>query len=417
MERLLLVSLAVPTPDCPTLGPWTIWQAQALMRAGVDVLVVRPMLWCPRWIGRLSGRAARLSAKADLEEYEGVTITSPRTLFHLSPWVRYSLGNKAPELVSRWCRCACYRSVMAVASERSPNAVLIHGLYPWASLGETLSRRLQVPVSYIEHSGSDVAQLSHRPRMASYFRRHGPRARSVVVVGPQMQEVLEDVCGLPNACTVTNGVDNPPPRLLTTPRPNELRDRFVILHAANYYRRKGFEELVEAFERVADRHPNAVLCLITRPPDALRTRVMSSPVASRIRLIGPQPNELVRQWMAWADLFAMPSWGEGFALAASESMVGGTPIVVCEDGGHASMLRRFDPHHPEPTAHGWVIPPRDIDALAHALDEAMRYRHLLPAMGAACRQMASERLTWEASVRRLVRVIGQRPITASREEK
>ena len=55
----------------------------------------------------------------------------------------------------------------------------------------------------------------------------------------------------------------------------------------------------------------------------------------------------------------VPSWFETFGLSALEAMLHGTPVLASEVGALPDLVV------PEQT--GWLVPPRDVDALAEAV--------------------------------------------------
>src|SRR5690606_20056620 len=141
------------------------------------------------------------------------------------------------------------------------------------------------------------------------------RCRAVFVVGPQMREHAADVLGWPNVVLLPNGALRAP----AADAPTEARSR-IVLAAANYYRRKGFEELVEAFAAVAGRHAGVELQLVTDAAPSLRARIAASGAAARIVLHPPLEQRALLHAMAEAELLALPSWSEAFGLVYVEAL-------------------------------------------------------------------------------------------------
>jgi len=84
-----------------------------------------------------------------------------------------------------------------------------------------------------------------------------------------------------------------------------------------------------------------------------------------------------------AELFALPSLEDGSPFAVAEAMACGLPVVVARTSGAAEWVR--------PGASGWVVAERSGDAIAVALEEALRRRHELSAMGALARRDTEQR--------------------------
>jgi glycosyltransferase involved in cell wall biosynthesis len=85
-----------------------------------------------------------------------------------------------------------------------------------------------------------------------------------------------------------------------------------------------------------------------------------------------------------AELLAFPTLFDGFGLVVAEAMACGLPVIVTEACGAAEWVR--------PGETGWILPAGNIEALAKAMEEALRRRAKLPAMGSQARAEI-ERLT------------------------
>jgi alpha-maltose-1-phosphate synthase len=88
---------------------------------------------------------------------------------------------------------------------------------------------------------------------------------------------------------------------------------------------------------------------------------------------------------AEADLVLFPTLGDGFGLVIQESMSCGTPVLTTPCGGGPECITD--------DVDGWVVPPRDIDALVDRLRQAASDRDRLFGMGRAARARA-EKWTW-----------------------
>jgi glycosyltransferase involved in cell wall biosynthesis len=96
------------------------------------------------------------------------------------------------------------------------------------------------------------------------------------------------------------------------------------------------------------------------------------------------------------DIFAFPSFGEGFGLALLEAMAWGKPIVASRVMAIPEIVLDGET--------GFLTPPSDPAGLARALlrllgDEALRLR-----MGAAGRRRVEEAFTVERMARETARV-------------
>lgn len=172
-----------------------------------------------------------------------------------------------------------------------------------------------------------------RPGHAAVFRR----AALVVVNSHHTLERYRALHGdLPQAavCWLATEEDEAPP-----PRPPRLDAPVVLIlsrvDAGDAY--KGHRELIEAWPSVLAAVPGARL-LIAGGGSGLadiERLARSSGIAHSTELCGFVPEaELQTLWQR-ADVFAMPSRGEGFGLVYVEAMRQGIPIIASvHDAGH-----------------------------------------------------------------------------------
>jgi len=84
-----------------------------------------------------------------------------------------------------------------------------------------------------------------------------------------------------------------------------------------------------------------------------------------------------------AELFVFPTLEDGSPFAVAEAMASGLPCIVTDCCGAAEWVR--------PGESGWVVPGRDVEALAKALEDAMHRRKDLRSMGQSAREDTERR--------------------------
>jgi glycosyltransferase involved in cell wall biosynthesis len=123
-------------------------------------------------------------------------------------------------------------------------------------------------------------------------------------------------------------------------------ERPAIVTVAGMYRRKGIQDLIEAFGRVADDHPTAHLYLVGAGPDrpAFEAQAMALSASARVHFEGYVTNPY--RYLRSADLFVLASHREPISLVISEARAAGCPIIASDadgipealDGGKAGVL-------------------------------------------------------------------------------
>lgn len=166
---------------------------------------------------------------------------------------------------------------------------------------------------------------------------------------------------------------------------------FTVLAVGTQDLRKGIPYLLEAWRRAA--LPDARLRLVgamkLTGTFLARYQGLFEHVAHLARA------DLEQEYQA-ADLLAFPTLGDGFGLVMQEAMCCGTPVLTTPCGGGPECLTDG--------VDGWLVPPRDVDALVERLRQAASDRDRLFRMGLAARNRA-ERYAWPTAEERLARAI------------
>lgn len=128
---------------------------------------------------------------------------------------------------------------------------------------------------------------------------------------------------------------------------------------------KGHERIFEIMSRLLERHPHLVYVIAGegagRPQ--LEKKAREYGLDGRVRFIGEaKESELVDHYRM-ADVFVMPSTGEGFGIVFLEAMACGVPTVGGNQDGSADALV-------EGTL-GAAVNPHDPDEICHAILEAL----------------------------------------------
>ena len=203
----------------------------------------------------------------------------------------------------------------------------------------------------------------HVGRVWSFLRRRlYPSSGAIVVQTVGVREVVRKLAGRRPVYVIPNSVK--PPKRLDEARPQPAKSERRIVTAGRLAREKGFDLAIEAFARVAGRHPDWKLQILGEGPDRddLERLIQNHGLQDRIGLPGwiSDPSAM----MLTADLFVLPSRYEGFPNALLEAMACGLPTISfrCESGP-ADIVR--DGHD------GLLVPAEDVEALAAAMDRLM----------------------------------------------
>jgi len=125
---------------------------------------------------------------------------------------------------------------------------------------------------------------------------------------------------------------------------------------------KGVEYLLDAFRLVKKELAEAKLIFAGRGPllPKLKEKSREYEIQDSVEFLGFVEHDKIRQVYRRGHVFAMPSiWSEQFGLVGPEAIMCGLPCVGTDIGGIPEWLK--DEHC------GFLVPPRDVQALAEKL--------------------------------------------------
>jgi glycosyltransferase involved in cell wall biosynthesis len=180
--------------------------------------------------------------------------------------------------------------------------------------------------------------------------------------------------------------------------------------AARLLREKGIVEFAQAAQRLKQRYPNARFLLlggVDTNPGALREHeVRQWAEAGVLEWHGHVPD--VRPYFAQTSVYVLPSYREGVPRSTQEAMAMARPVITTDAPGCRETV--ID------GVNGFLVPPRDVDALVRAMERFILQPELIVGMGQASRRLAEERFDVHKINQRLLQVIGMTR-TASTESK
>jgi glycosyltransferase involved in cell wall biosynthesis len=167
---------------------------------------------------------------------------------------------------------------------------------------------------------------------------------------------------------------------------------FVVLAVSTHELRKGTPYLLEAWKKAAI--PNAELHLVGR---MRLTKSFLDGYAGTFRHWPHIPRIQLAERYAAADLFVFPTLGDGFGIVMQEAMCTGVPVLTTPCGGGPECVTDG--------VDGWIVPPRDVDALVQRMRACAADRDRTAAVGLAARARA-ERFTWHEAGDHLLGSLG-----------
>jgi GalNAc-alpha-(1->4)-GalNAc-alpha-(1->3)-diNAcBac-PP-undecaprenol alpha-1,4-N-acetyl-D-galactosaminyltransferase len=146
--------------------------------------------------------------------------------------------------------------------------------------------------------------------------------------------------------------------------PADVKPTKSVIAVGRLVRVKGYDLLIDAFARCADRRRDWDLVILGEGQDRQRLEALALRLGVSARVSLPGSVKDTASAFRSADIFALSSRMEGFPNALLEAMACGLPSVAfdCSSGPRDIIRHSVD---------GLLVPPESAGALAEALDRLM----------------------------------------------
>jgi glycosyltransferase involved in cell wall biosynthesis len=385
-----------PKPGNPLMGNWALAQAQALRRNGVDLRVVSFTSWVPRMLALTRGAKAYADCPP-ATSWDGLPVAYPRWLYYpVGPIRRFTERYPALPMLLAWLTAR--RALRKAVHTFRPQVIYAHHTGASGYLAAKLGRETGLPYVITDHDFDEVQSALIWPQRRRLFEFVAGNARMMIAVASRMEAEMKKVCLVAQTITIQNGTEPLAAEILNAPRPAELAGKTIIFSCSTFYRRKAVPALVEAFARIAQKYPEALLRIAgdgeERP--LVEEAILKYGLRDRVTLLGFLPHGEVMREMAWSDVFALIGWDEPFATVYVEATAAGKPVVCCSDGGINDVIKN--------EVHGLTIPPRDTGAAAEALERLCGDPELRKSMGGAAAELFRSSLRWDSHAARMIAI-------------
>lgn len=152
-----------------------------------------------------------------------------------------------------------------------------------------------------------------------------------------------------------------------------------ILFVGIDWERKGGPELIEAFNLVLRKHPNAILTIAGAKPNLQM---------KNCKILGKIPPAELNSYYEEATLFCMPTRVEPFGIAFLEAMQARLPIIGTSVGAIPDFLQN--------DFNGILIKPGDIQGIANGIIKLLDNPDLCRLYGERNFNLIKERYSWQA---------------------
>ena len=179
----------------------------------------------------------------------------------------------------------------------------------------------------------------------------------------------------------------------------ELAGRTLVVFLGRITPKKGFDLLIPAIARIATVVPDVHLVLAGPDEEGyaahVRELIQQHGIESRVTWTGMVTGAAKIALLRDADVWALPSYDENFAVAAVEAMAAEAPILISTGVGIHEIVRRANA--------GLVVEPT-VYAVRDGLKRLLLDPRLRRDMARRGRELALTELSWDPAARRLIDV-------------
>ena len=260
-----------------------------------------------------------------------------------------------------------------------------------------IHRLTGIPYSFTAH-GSDLhverRMLERKIRAAAF----------VITISSYNKNLMIEECHSPvreKIHVVHCGVDLD----FFSPREKQLESKpLQILCIASFEDVKGHEYLVSACRLLQQRGVDFKCHFVGDGPirDHVEAQIREAQLNDRIIVHGPLPRTEIIKLLEACDIFALPSVPtkggkrEGIPVVIMEAMACGLPVVSSQLSGIPELV--------DHEVNGILVPPRDIEGLASALQRLGADAGLRQRMGSAGREKVSREFNLRSNAAQLARL-------------
>ncbi len=230
------------------------------------------------------------------------------------------------------------------------------------------ARLAGVPLVYTEHAAHSLETM---PRLRAFVRLAAPFLHGITCVSEPLARFFTDRLGIARRriTVIPNGVDaasfSPGGPRAPLPWPEKQGETlFVFGNVARLTEAKDHQTLLEAFARVAARHPGARLLLVGDGecrPALEKTRAVLG-LEDTVHFAGSCPDIPAR--LRSMDAFVLSSKREGMPVALLEALCCDVPVISTDVGDVARLNSEEECLH--------LVPARDAGALALSMEYLLK---------------------------------------------
>lgn len=388
LNRILWIADVFPRPRQMTDGVWSLKTALAIQREGIEVIVLSPTPWIPKWLA-FTSTLKGLSNVPHTHEIENLQVFYPKCPHYPKKAVRYYLYKYFPyfetSIIHEWCK-----ETISFLVESHPFQV-IHAnfMFPSGYIGYKLKKKYGVPLVFHERSVRRLDTASKNKRLKKIYSRVLAESDLIITPSNKMADFIrEGFHNSGNIQVVRDVGDIDIADDLIESKPNKYKTKKIVLSVGSLIERKGHQYLIKAIDKIKEVVPE-IKCIIIgseKRSKLIHDLISNLGLNDIVELYGELPHKEVLKTMSWCDVFVLPSWNEAFGTVNAEAMTFGKPIIGCMGEGISEVI--------DNGVQGLLVRKQDVDSLAEALFKILNDKSLALQMGKKSRELAEKELNY-----------------------
>ncbi len=173
----------------------------------------------------------------------------------------------------------------------------------------------------------------------------------------------------------------------------------LLLYIGAIWPHKAVHLLIKALSLVKHSLPNAKLMIVGKHVYPTYSNTIKQMSDDSVIIAGEIPDEELPCYYAACDVYATASLWEGFNLPLVEAQACGKPVVAFNIGPHPEIVKDGGT--------GFLVPPRDVNALAEAIIKLLKDDKLRHKMGENASRMVREKFSWNDIAQKTLEVYKQ----------
>jgi len=389
--NVLVISHLYPQLKNPIKGIFVHNQVKTLVKKqNCNIIVVSPIPYCPKILTKFKKKWQEYYSVPQKSKIDDINIFYPKYL-HLPGKNLFGLSSYLMAIGLRF-------SLGHILKRFKPDIIHAHTLIPDGYAVNLLKKYFKVPVVCTLH-GSDINKYPYYNLITNKICRNAIKSTDqLITVSKCLENNVKKIAEPKKITTIYNGVDikifNKSSKYNKLLRKKLHIDNGskIILFIGRIEINKGIIELISAFKKL-NRFLKARLLIIGEKSNEkiVERTLIKNKSDKRIIILKRIENKMIPQYINMSSLLVLPSYHEGLPMVVCEAMSCGKPVIATKVGGILEVLKD--------NVNGLIVPAKDINALANAMEKIINNKALRIKMGKVARKQIKHKSNIEKNCR------------------